>query len=176
MKKIAVFGKPGSGKSTLSKRLATATDIHLYPLDSIVYKSNGELVEREIFDREHAKILVSEKWIIDGFGPLASFYKRLDEADTLIYINLPYLTSYWLVTKRLLKGLIIKPEGWPKGASIVKGSLQSYKMLRLSPKFWNDDFLKTLDTLSQNKSLHVIETVAELNGFIDAWASSHRVE
>ena len=86
------------------------------------------------------------------------------------------LASYWLVTKRLLKGLFIKPEGWPKGASIVKGSLQSYKMLRLSPKFWNDDFFKKLDTLSQNKSLHVIETVAELNGFTDAWASSDRVE
>lgn len=54
MKKIAVFGKPGGGKSTLSKRLATVTDINLYPLDSIVYRPNGELVEREIFDREHA--------------------------------------------------------------------------------------------------------------------------
>ncbi|WP_435653246.1 hypothetical protein QNI23_012515 [Bermanella sp. WJH001] len=111
------------------------TDINLYPLDSIVYKPNGELVEREIFDREHAKILASEKWIIDGLGPLASFYKRLDEADTLIYINLPYLTSYWLVTKRLIKGLFIKPEGWPKRSSIIKGSLKSYKMLRMSPIF-----------------------------------------
>ena len=135
MKKIAVFGKPGGGKSTLSKRLATVTDINLYPLDSIVYRPNGELVEREIFDREHAQILASEKWIIDGFGPLASFYKRLDEADTLIYINLPYLTSYWLVTKRLIKGLFMKPVGWPKVSSIIKGSLKSYKMLRMSPIF-----------------------------------------
>ena len=49
MKKIAVFGKPGSGKSTLSKSLAFATGIPLYQLDSIVYKKNGDLVEREIF-------------------------------------------------------------------------------------------------------------------------------
>ena len=38
MKKIVVFGKPGSGKSTLSKKLAAATGIKLHALDSIVYK------------------------------------------------------------------------------------------------------------------------------------------
>jgi len=39
-----VFGKPGSGKSTLSKALAAATGIPLYQLGSILYENNGELV------------------------------------------------------------------------------------------------------------------------------------
>ncbi len=46
MKKVAVFGKPGSGKSTMSKRLAAVTGIPLHPLDSIVYEKNGDLVDR----------------------------------------------------------------------------------------------------------------------------------
>lgn len=111
MKKIAVFGKPGSGKSTLSKNLASATSIKLHALDSILYRNNGDLVDRKMYHEEHEKILSSESWIIDGFGPIESFNKRLDAADTLIYIELPYVTSYWLVTKRLLKGLVVKPEG-----------------------------------------------------------------
>ena len=172
MKKIAVFGKPGSGKSTLSKHLAAATGIPLHPLDSIVYKQNGELVERETYDSQHTNILASERWIIDGFGPIASLNKRLDVADTLIYIDLPYLVSYWLVTKRLLKGLFVKPEGWPDGSSLLKGSLQSYKVLRLCPKFWNDDFLKKLETIAVNKSLHVIRSTTELNGFIDTFVKN----
>ena len=57
MKKIAVFGKPGSGKSTLSKNLASVTGIQLYPLDSIVYKKNGDKVDRKKYDREHENIL-----------------------------------------------------------------------------------------------------------------------
>ncbi len=50
MNKVAVFGKPGSGKSTLSKSLASATGIQLHQLDSIVYKKNGDLVDRETYD------------------------------------------------------------------------------------------------------------------------------
>ena len=167
MKKIAVFGKPGSGKSTLSKSLATETGLPLYPLDSIVYKANGDLVEREIYDKDHDEILSSDSWIIDGFGPIGSFYKRLDNADTLIYIDLPYTTSYWLVTKRLIKGLFVKPEGWPDGSSILKGSLESYKVLKLCPMFWNHNFSEKLENMSVEKSVYVIRTMAELNGFIN---------
>jgi len=167
MKKIAVFGKPGSGKSTLSKHLASATGIQLHLLDSIVYKKNGDMVDRKTYDREHGNILSSDSWIIDGFGPIESFNKRLDAADTLIYIELPYIVSYWFVTKRLLKGLVVKPEGWPDGSSVLKGTLASYRTLKLCPKFWNDNFMKKLEEISTNKSLYVIRSISELNGFVE---------
>lgn len=98
---------------------------------------------------------------------MSSFHQRLDVADTLIFIDLPYIVSYWLVTKRLLKGVVVKPEGWPDGSSILKGTLQSYKMLGLSPNFWNDDFMSQLEETSKNKSLYVIRSIAELNRFIE---------
>lgn len=167
MKKIVVFGKPGSGKSTLSKNLASATGIKMHALDSIVYKKNGDLVDRKMFDEKHENLLSSDSWIIDGFGPIESFNKRLDVADTLIYIDLPYIISYWLVTKRLLKGMVIKPGGWPDGSSILKGTLESYKVLKLCPKFWNDSFMQKLEKTSANKSLYVIRSISELNSFVD---------
>lgn len=167
MKKVAVFGKPGGGKSTLSKNLASATGIKLYPLDSILYNANGDQVDRKTYDEKHDNILSSESWIIDGFGPMESFNKRLVAADTLIYVELPYITSYWLVTKRLLKGLFVKPEGWPDGSSVLKGALESYRVLKLCPKFWNDSFMQRLESISTNKSLHVIRSVSELNSFVD---------
>ena len=167
MKKIAVFGKPGSGKSTLSKSLASATGIQLHALDSIVFKKNGDRVDRVTYDEEHGSILSSDSWIIDGFGPIESFNRRLDVADTLIYIELPYIISYWLVTKRFLKGLFIKPEGWPDGSSVLKGTLESYKVLRLCPKFWNKSFMQKLEKISINKSLYVIRSISELNSFVE---------
>ncbi|MCE0495566.1 adenylate kinase [Vibrio salinus] len=166
MKRIAVFGKPGSGKSTVSKALAAATGIQLHQLDSIVYKKNSELVEHEIYDEAHNAILSSECWIIDGMGSLESFNRRLAAADTLVYIDLPYLTSYWFVTKRLLKGFFIKPEGWPEGCSVLKGSLQSYKTLKLCPKFWNDEFMSGLEAQARHKEVYIIKSVFELNQFV----------
>ncbi|WP_191601156.1 adenylate kinase [Marinomonas algicola] len=172
MKKIAVFGKPGSGKSTLSKQLSIATGIPLYQLDSILYKKNGDLVDRKVFDNEHSNILSFERWIIDGFGPMGSFNKRLEAADTLVYIDLPYALSYWLVTKRLLKGMFVKPEGWPDGSSVLKGSLESYKVLKLCPKFWNDNFLQYVEGISENKSVYVVRSIAELNCFVETRTKS----
>ncbi|MBJ7537647.1 adenylate kinase [Marinomonas transparens] len=174
MNKIAVFGKPGSGKSTLCKNLASATGITLHALDSIVYQKNGDLVDRETFNEEHEKLLSSDSWIIDGFGPLGSFNKRLEAADTLVYIDLPYITSYWLVTKRLVKGLLVKPEGWPDGSSVLKGTVQSYKMLRLSPTFWNHDFRQKLERISEQKSVYVIRSITELNRFTGKYTEKGR--
>ena len=167
MKKIAVFGKPGSGKSILSKNLASISGIPLHPLDSIVYKKNGDLVDLETYNREHEKILSSACWIIDGFGPVDSFNLRLREADTLIYIDLSYIVSYWFVTKRLIKGFFVKPEGWPEGSSILKGTLASYKTLKLCPRFWNEGFMRKMEELSASKSVYVIKTVSELNSFLE---------
>jgi len=167
MRKIVVFGKPGSGKSMLSKRLASVTGIKLHALDSILYKKNGDQIDRKIYDKEHENILSSDSWIIEGFGPIESFNKRLDVADTLIYIELPYVVSYWFVTKRFLKGLIVKPEGWPDGSSVLKGTLESYKMLKLCPKFWDNNFIQKLKKISTNKSLYIIRSVSELNSFVD---------
>ncbi|KJZ11232.1 adenylate kinase [Marinomonas sp. S3726] len=171
MKKIAVFGKPGSGKSRLSQSLALATSIPLYQLDSILYQKNGDMIERGIFDKTHDEILSSETWIIDGFGPMGAFKQRLDAADTLVYIDLPYLSSYWFVTKRMLKGVVVKPEGWPEGSSVIKGSIQSYKTLRLCPKFWNNDFLNALKARSSHQTVHIIKTVSELNRFVSHYVN-----
>ncbi len=166
MKKIAIFGKPGSGKSVLSKKLAGATGIKLYPLDLIAYHANGDRVDRDTYEKKHDELLSLDTWIIDGLGPLNSFYKRLNMADTLVYVDLPYWVSYWLVTKRCLKGFFVKPEGWPEGSSVMKGTLRGYQYLRLSPKFWNNEFSEKLETLAEGKTLFVIQSVSELNNFM----------
>ena len=165
MNKIAVFGKPGSGKSTLSKALAAATGIPFHPLDLLQYQQNGQPVERAIFDKAHAAILANDRWIIDGLGPMALFKQRIEAADTLIYIDLPYASSYWFVTKRGLKSFFVKPEGWPEGSSVIKGTLQSYKTLKRCPAFWNEAFTQRIEALGAEKTVHIIRSVDALNRF-----------
>jgi len=47
MKRVAVFGNTGGGKSTLAKRLAGLTRLPLYPLDLIQYRIGGDQVPDE---------------------------------------------------------------------------------------------------------------------------------
>ncbi|AOT08627.1 adenylate kinase [Pseudoalteromonas luteoviolacea] len=171
MKKVAVFGKPGSGKSTLSKYLAKQVDLPLYQLDIMVFNQDGSHASRAEFEDSHDKILQQPSWILEGLGPLGSFKQRLAHADTLIYIDLPYWLSYWLVTKRAIKGLIQPPEGWPQGCSILQGTRQSYHYLKLSRQFWNDEFEQNLKNIASDKQLYIVRSLGELKSLKQKLAS-----
>ena len=166
MNKITVFGKPGGGKSTLSRKLSTVTGIKLYPLDLIKYKKNGDQVSSEVFAKKHAELLSFDSWLIEGLGTIKSFWERIDAADTIIYIDLPYYIHYWWVTKRLLKSLFIKPEDWPKGSSILKGTLASWRYLRLSPKFWTQELFEEIIRRGKGKNIYRITSVKEIDNFV----------
>lgn len=140
MKKVAIFGNAGGGKSTLAKQLAEVTSLPLYSLDKIKYQVGGAEVPHAEYLSIHSGLLSREEWIIDGFGCVSSAWERFAAADTLIFIDLPLLTHGMWVTKRLLKGLFVDPEGWPDNSPILKGTLNSYWVLwlchrRLTPAY-----------------------------------------
>jgi adenylate kinase family enzyme len=140
MRKVAVFGNAGGGKSTLSKRLSEITGLPLHILDKVKYQPGGTEVSHEDYQRAHQLILDSEQWIVDGFGSMDTLLPRLDVADTLIHVDLPLFIHFWWVTKRLLTGRFKPPEGWPEKTPIFKGSMNSYRVLwlchqRLTPKY-----------------------------------------
>jgi len=94
MRKVAVFGNAGGGKSTLARQLAEVTRLPLYPLDTIQYKPGGGEVPHVEYLKAHKELLSRDVWIIDGFGCVASAWERFSTADTLIYIDLPLFTHY----------------------------------------------------------------------------------
>ncbi|WP_196137221.1 adenylate kinase [Aliikangiella sp. G2MR2-5] len=163
MKRIAVFGKPGGGKSTFSKQLAKKLEVSLYPLDLFEYLADGTRVDAETYKAKHDEIIQSQSWIIEGLGTFESFYQRLDAADTLIYIDLPYSVHYRWVIKRFVMSLFRKPEGWPEGSNVFKGTVASLKTLKLCPKFWNEKFLNDLYEKYLDKNIFVIRSVSALN-------------
>lgn len=55
--KVAIFGKPGGGKSTLSQKVSVAANLPLHQLDLIMYKAGGAQVPDEVFMKRHAQIL-----------------------------------------------------------------------------------------------------------------------
>lgn len=166
MQRIMVFGKPGGGKSTLAKAIAGELGITYSPLDLIEFKADGTPVSQDEFVELHRNLIAEPEWVIDGLGAIPTFWERVQAADTLVYIDLPYATHYWRVTKRLLLSPFQTPEGWPEGSSIWKGTMASWKTLRRSPRFWNDVFLNKLRSDANGKPLVHIQSRADARKFL----------
>lgn len=164
MQKVAIFGNTGGGKSTLSKKLADMTELPLYVLDKIEYKPGGEKVDYQDYRQAHDRILESERWIVDGFGCLETLWTRLEAADTLIYVDLPLARHFIWVSKRLIQGLFQNPEGWPENSPILKGSLNSYRVLiachkKLTPKY--RDYVKQNQGIKEVYHLRSVKDVEQ---------------
>jgi adenylate kinase family enzyme len=168
MKRVAVFGNAGGGKSTLARQLAEVTRLPLYPLDMIQFRAGGGEVPREEYLKAHAELLRRDAWIIDGFGCVASAWERFAVADTLVYVDLPFVTHHWFVTKRLIKGLFATPEGWPENSPIWRSSMNSYKVLWLCHRGLTPRYRQFVAGAAASKRVHHVKSRAEMKAFLAA--------
>jgi adenylate kinase family enzyme len=168
MKRVAVFGNTGGGKSTLAKRLADLTRLPLYPLDMIQFRAGGGRVPHEQYLKAHADLLRQDEWIIDGFGCVASAWERFSEADTLVYVDLPLTTHYRWVTKRLIKGLFATPEGWPENSPMWRSTMDSYKVVWLCHRRLTPRFRQLVADVASSKQVHHVKSPAEMTALLNA--------
>lgn len=167
MKKVAVFGNAGGGKSTLSTRLSQITGLPLHTLDKIKYQVGGAEVPYEDYKRIHQEILNTEAWIIDGFGCIETLWPRLNLADTLVYVDLPLYVHFWWVTKRLITGYFKPPAGWPQNSPIFKSSLSSYRALWLCHRYLTPKYREYIQQAQTHKNVYHIRSIKEILQFYE---------
>lgn len=167
MKKVAVFGNTGGGKSTLSKQLSEVTGLPLVCLDKIKYEAGGKEIPHEIYLKRHSKILVEDQWVIDGFGCVPSAWERFSVADTLVYIDLPFRTHFLWVTKRFLKGLFVNPEGWPDKSPLIKCTINSYKVLWLCHQRLTPRYRKLVEEIKGKKQVFHLTSPKSIEMFLN---------
>lgn len=170
MKRVAVFGNAGGGKSTLARRLAEITRLPLYPIDIVQFPNGGDgaKVSHEGYLKMHAELLQKEEWIIDGFDSVAFAWERFAAADTLVYLDLPLLTHYWWVTKRLAKGMFKNPEGWPPNSPIWESSVDSYKVVWRCQRGLTPKYRQLVADMAASKRVHHLRSRAEIAALVDA--------
>jgi adenylate kinase family enzyme len=176
MKKVAVFGNAGAGKSTLARQLSEISGLPLCALDLVQFregrywpgeKDGGKIPHNEYL-KMHSELLAQDQWIIDGYGCIASAWERFSAADTLVYIDLPVLTHYWWVTKRLVKGLLRNPRGWPDHSPVWSSTLDSYRVVwrchrRLTPRY-----RQLVADVSSSKRVYHLRSPAQIKAFLIA--------
>lgn len=168
MRRVAVFGNAGGGKSTLARQLASITGLPLCSLDTIKYKSGGAEVPHSHYLRIHSELIREDQWIIDGFGCVPSAWERFAAADTLIYVDLPLFMHYAWVTKRFVKGLVVRPEGWPENSPMWRSTLNSYRVLRLCHERLTPRSRQLVAEQSTRKRVHHLRSARDVKQFLES--------
>jgi adenylate kinase family enzyme len=99
MKRIMLFGPPGSGKSTFAIDLSSRLQIPLHHLDKYFFVEKWNKREYSDFLRILDELVSEESWIIDG-NCMRSLETRFARADTAIYFRFPLHMCLWRILIR----------------------------------------------------------------------------
>ena len=124
MRKVALLGNAGGGKSTLGVRLSEGKGIPLYFTDKLQWRPGGAAVPEDEFEKCHDEILSRERWIIDGFGTYGTYLRRLEAADTIILIDHPVWRHYWWTARRNLASVFRTPVGFPEDSPLLRDTVR----------------------------------------------------
>ncbi|MFJ4809366.1 P-loop NTPase family protein [Streptomyces longwoodensis] len=103
MRRVALFGLPATGKSTLARWLSAELDQPHTDLDDILFTPEGALPLDE-FRRQAAQITCTDGWVVEGnFSKLADVVWH--RADTLIWLDFPLPLILYRITRRSLRQL-----------------------------------------------------------------------
>lgn len=99
-RRIVIFGRSGSGKSTFAMKLGKNLKLPVYHLDKYFFLENWVPRNYEEFLKIQKCLVKNDSWIIDGNNS-KSLEIRYKKADLVLYFNYPRFLCYWRVFKRL---------------------------------------------------------------------------
>jgi len=164
MKKIAIIGSGGTGKSTLAKELGQILNLPVYHLDSFFWKSGWIQIDESDFDHILKSLIVEDKWIIDG-NYQRTMDMRFQEADTIIYLDYPtYISLFRVIKRRIQYHGKTRPD---MGAGCKeKIDLEFIKWILNYRKNKRPKYLEKLSKLKDSKTVQIFKSPRELKDYL----------
>ena len=111
MRRVSLVGCPGSGKTTVGRRLARSLGVPFIELDAIFHQPGWRQLEREDFRERVGEALAPERWVVDGN------YSAVQDlvwgrADTVWWFDLARPLIIRRVIKRTLRRSLTREVLW----------------------------------------------------------------
>lgn len=165
VRKIAIIGNSGGGKTRLARRLGALHGLPVTHVDSIQFlpglKIRPHVQSIEILD----EVQTHDAWIIDGYGPLDILEERLALADKIIMIDFPFWRHAWWCAKRQVQNF------WSPRAELPPGCPETswaqtrrlFKALRNVHQKMRPEMIRILQRPAHRDKVLWIRTVGEWN-------------
>lgn len=167
IKRIAIIGNAGSGKSTLSLKLYTITGLPVYYLDQYFWRPGWVRTNPDEYKKMHDAICDKEEWIIDGINLRVVEY-RIQKADMVIFLDLPRYICLWRILKRTFKNYGKETQSSSKGCP-ERFNWEYIKFLKWVWDFnkkYPDAIRELLNRYSDQKQVYVFRSQQEVDHFI----------
>lgn len=99
MRRVAIIGCGGSGKTTVGRRLAAAIGAQITHLDAVFYDDAWNKLPAEKFAALQEELVAADTWVIDG-NYASTLPIRLRRATHVIFLDLPATTCLWGIVQR----------------------------------------------------------------------------
>ena len=111
LKRIAVVGTTGSGKTILGRRLSRSLRVPHVELDALNWEPNWTPAPTELFRRRVADALAADAWVVDG-GYSVVRDIVWDRATTLVWLDYSLWLILWRLTGRTVRRVFTREELW----------------------------------------------------------------
>jgi adenylate kinase family enzyme len=115
VKRVAIVGSGGAGKSTLAAELGRRTGLPVVHLDRYFWHPGWVETPRDEWRLVQRKLFAADSWIADG-NYSATLDERLPRADTVVFCDFPAWRTLPRVLRRTLTnyGKAVQADGCPE--------------------------------------------------------------
>ena len=99
MEKVVVIGYPGTGVEEFGKILSKHTGLPYHDINEAFYLQEEDSGKTFSFDDRVREITKSQAWVIAGLYVDSSLEIRLEEGDTIFFLDYPLQLCQELITK-----------------------------------------------------------------------------
>lgn len=166
--KIRIVGGPGSGKTTIAKKLAKKYSLKLISTDEIRFASKKDFSKSRSV-KEKTKIMNSllkkyENWIIEGSSFSAYSWKSVTRADFVFIMKKPLIVDLYYILRRSFRHrFALDKNGWDESFFAFIG------LFRWAFNFRFKSLLKLLNKLKSEKINYVeINKIKKIEFYLES--------